>query len=120
MNVKIVLKDDTISYEAILNILKGAFCEWLDNNLISTVSNYKKEDLLNLTKNGDIFIAIDEDLQTVLGVCGFNIFNINNLKYCYCSFLAVNNLVKSQGIGTLLRDCESLSVNSQNSRFVIN
>lgn len=102
MNIKIIEKDDTVSYDSLLSVIHKSFEERLKQGLYYTCSSYTKEDLINRTKDGKLLIAIDEETNNILGVSGYTIKRKRKIKYGYFAFIGIDENAKKTGVGSLL------------------
>ena len=100
--MKIIEKDDSISYDSLLRVIHASFSERVAQGLQYTCSSYTESDLIDLTKNGKILVALDGHSAAVLGVCGFDVRKHKTRQYVYLSYIAVSNEAKGKGVGSLL------------------
>ena len=97
-DVAIIIKDDSISYEEILNVVHKAFEGRLSQGMHFTAVTYDLEKIKEIVDNGTTFCAI------INGKCvGTLTLNIrkdkHNKLYGYISTVAVDPSIQGRGIG---------------------
>ena len=97
MNIQIINKIPEARYPVLLSMIHDSFCEYLNQGIVFTCSNYTLEDLRNKVLSGVCFIAVDGD--DILGIT--SVSDIGN-GVAYENITAVSPYAKNIGIGTML------------------
>jgi len=91
-----------ISYKQIVDLLHESFQERLAQGLRYSCSYMTEEQFIEKTKNGMIFVAIDDESGDLVGTSTLNIHSDGKQKYGYMEYVAIRSDYKHQGIGSLL------------------
>lgn len=91
-----------VSYKDIVELIHESFQERLDKGLRYSCSFMTEEQYIQKTKDGIIFVAVDEESGCLAGTAVLNLRFDGKRKYGYFEFAAGNNSYKHCGIGSLL------------------
>lgn len=102
--VSVYRREETgTSYKELIDLIHESFEERLAQGLVFSTSSMTEEEYVADTRGGTIYVAIDEDLKTLVGTAFVKIRSdeqgaiYGGLEYC-----AVKNEYKHKGIGTML------------------
>lgn len=114
MKVEIRIKDESVSWEDLVNLLHEAFQERLDQGLHFTCSYVTAEDLRQQLAKSTILIAVDNDSSVLVGMAAMD-FKLNKKgAWAYVSNLAVKPQYKRRGImAKLLHELVELAKSNQ-------
>ena len=102
MNILVKKKESTnITIKQIVALLHESFQERQNQGLNYTCSSINDEQFVNKTKEGIIFVAVDESTNELIGTSTLNIHNKKH-KYGYMEYVAIKSTYKHGGIGSLL------------------
>lgn len=104
MQIKIFTKEEAnVSYKDLVELIHDSFQERLSQGLKYTTSFMTKEEYIDKTKDGVIFVAIDNDTNALVGTGTLNLLvDKTGSKYGYIEFDAIKERYKRKGIGTML------------------
>lgn len=92
-----------LTYEDLTELLHEAFKERLEQGLKFTCSFMTAQEYAEKTKNGTLFVALDNTTQTLLGTVTITTYiDKDSIKYGYHEYLAVHPGAKRLGVATLL------------------
>ena len=91
-----------ISYKQIVELIHESFQERLGQGLRYSCSFMTEQQYVEKTKNGLIFVAIDEESGAFVGTCTLNIHIDGETRYGYMEYVAIKSDYKHKGIGSLL------------------
>ena len=102
MNILVYKRKSTnITIKQIVTLLHESFQERLNEGLHYTCSSITEEQFIKKTKDGIIFVAVDESTNELIGTSTLNVHN-EKQKYGYMEYVAIKNTYKHGGIGSLL------------------
>lgn len=103
MKIKIYkLNETAITIEQIIALLHESFQERLNQGLKYSCSFMTKEQFIEKTKAGIVFVAIDIDSNLLVGTSTLNIHYKRNIIFGYMEFVAIKDGYKHNNIGSLL------------------
>ncbi len=88
-----------VSYQQIVNLMHESFQERLDQGLHYSCSFMTEDQFRQKTRNGIVFVAIDNITGTLVGTNTLNILNDDGKKYGYMEYVAVKSSYKHSGVG---------------------
>lgn len=121
MNVVIKRKEETnVSYEQIVDLMHESFQERLNQGLKFTCSFMGVDEYKRKTENGVIFVAIDKDVNGLMGTVTVHIRrDENNVNYGYNEYLAVHPKAKHCGIGCRLESALESECKKNDCEYIL-
>lgn len=105
MNIVILtLEEAGISYSQIIELMHESFQERLNQGLHYSCSTMDVEQYKEKTKNGKIFVAIDDISGNLAGTTTLNLVDDLSGRHGYMEFVAISSNYKHCGIGSMLVD----------------
>ncbi|MBQ5984335.1 MAG: GNAT family N-acetyltransferase [Bacteroidales bacterium] len=94
------LIDTEVEIKEIVQLIVDSFQLWKDHGLLSSLLQLTQEEFMARTKEGTIFVSMDEN-GNLLGTITFFILG-KDRRYAKIAYLAVSKRARHLGIGTLL------------------
>lgn len=105
MNIVILtLEEAGISYSQIIELMHESFQERLNQGLHYSCSTMTVEQYKEKTKNGNIFVAVDDISGNLAGTATLNLVDDLSGRHGYMEFVAISSKYKHCGIGSMLVD----------------
>ena len=119
MNIEIRTKDESISWEELVDLFHEAFQERLDQGLNFTCSFFTPEDLERRSAGNVVLVAIDKDNNFLAGTAFVKIVKDNKGPWAYLSNMAINSNYKRCGIGSKLEERRIEIARTNGCKYVI-
>ena len=102
MNIEIRIKDESISWEELTDLVHESFQERLDQGLHFSSSDITPEDFKRYGSSRIVLVAIDRDSNALAGTVSLQLNKKDDILWGYHGGLAVKPRYKRHGIATRL------------------